>query len=305
MKKLNLNVIRIDGGTQSREHIYDEAVTDYADRLRAGDAFPAVVVFFDGADHWLADGFHRFHAHRAAERASIEADVRDGTRRDAILYSLGANDTHGLRRSSAEKRKAVETMLRDAEWANWSDSKIATICRVDHKTVAARRAAILGNSQDAPTVRTVERGGKTYQQDTSRIGKAERSPAPPAPAPSPTPAPKAPKSDRDLSNAEEAFGGFDPVAELEDAHKQLQDAERRIEALTKDDIAAELNKQIGIRQGIEARLSVEMEKVGQLQKELDAYGRWFAELRKVTGLERRSDITRFVREAANDKSEAL
>jgi ParB-like nuclease domain. len=139
LKKLNLNAIRIDGGTQSRVEINNEAVSDYAEAVKVGIEFPPVIVFHDGADHWLADGFHRFHAHKQAGKASIQADVRDGTVRDAILYSLGANCTHGLRRSNADKRKAVGAMLADAEWAKWSDRKIAEACGVSQPFVSGMR----------------------------------------------------------------------------------------------------------------------------------------------------------------------
>lgn len=175
MKKLNLNAIRIDGGTQARVEINMDAVGDYAEALKAGVELPPVVVFFDGADHWLADGFHRYHAHKQADKASIAADVRNGTVRDAVLFSLGANWTHGLRRTNADKRKAVETMLADAEWVKWSDNKIAQACGVSDKTVAAHRAAIFGNSEDAkPATRKVQRAGKTYEQDTTKIGKSTK-----------------------------------------------------------------------------------------------------------------------------------
>lgn len=176
MKKININAIRIDGGTQSRVEIDMEVVGDYAEAVTVGIDFPPIVVFNDGADQWLADGFHRYHAHTQAGKASIAAEVREGTVRDAILYSLGANGTHGLRRSNADKRKAVDTMLRDAEWVGWSDSKIAKACGVSDKTVASRRTAIFGNSEDAqPAVRNVERAGKTYQQNTANIGKGDAS----------------------------------------------------------------------------------------------------------------------------------
>lgn len=139
MKSLNIKTIRIDGGTQSRAEINNEIVTEYADAIKAGTEFPAVVVFNDGAHNWLADGFHRFHAHNQAGKASISADVRTGTARDAVLYSLGANGTHGLRRTNADKHKAVQIMLADAEWAKWSDRKIAEACEVTHPFVASIR----------------------------------------------------------------------------------------------------------------------------------------------------------------------
>lgn len=229
MKKLNLNAIRIDGGTQSRVEINNEAVSDYAEAVKVGIEFPPVIVFHDGADHWLADGFHRFHAHKQAGKASIPADIRAGTVRDAILFSLGANCTHGLRRSNADKRKAVQTLLADPEWAEWSDSKIAQACGVDHKTVAAHRASILGNSQDASAVRSVERAGKKYRQDTSQIGKKTpgRSPitpqsAPPAPVQAPAvPPAAAPALAPDPAAEPEDFGPSE--SEIADAMRAQED----------------------------------------------------------------------------------
>lgn len=139
MKKLNINTIRIDGGTQSRVEISMEAVAEYAEAIKDGIEFPAVVVFHDGADHWLADGFHRYHAHKQAGKVSILAEIRSGTVRDAILHSLGANASHGLRRSNADKRKAVTAMLADDEWAGWSDRKIAEACGVSQPFVSGIR----------------------------------------------------------------------------------------------------------------------------------------------------------------------
>lgn len=176
MKTINIKTINIGSGElQSRAAINNEIVTEYAEAIKAGAEFPAVVVFNDGAENWLADGFHRFHAHNQAGKTSILADVRQGTNRNAILYSLGANGTHGLHRTNADKRKAVTTMLNDFEWAAWSSNAIAKACGVSHTFVDSLRAspAILQPLQDkAPTTRTVERNGKTYEQNTANIGKA-------------------------------------------------------------------------------------------------------------------------------------
>jgi hypothetical protein len=101
------------------------------------------------------------------------SDVRIGTQRDAILFACGANAKQGLRRSNEDKRKAVGTLLADAEWGQWSDNAISKACCVSNHMVATMRAH-LGEFQDSPPAdgkRTVERGGTTYDQDTSKIGK--------------------------------------------------------------------------------------------------------------------------------------
>lgn len=146
-KLLGMDAIRIDGGTQSREKIDEAVVGDYADLIADGVQFPAVRVYFDGVSHYLADGFHRYHAHRKAFRGAIEVDVEKGTLRDAILYSLGANHEHGLRRTNADKRKAVQAMLNDFEWQEWSNGEIARRCHVSERLVANVRGS------DAPEVR--------------------------------------------------------------------------------------------------------------------------------------------------------
>lgn len=170
MKKLNLNAIRIDGGTQSRVEIHTEVASEYADAIKGGAEFPPVVVFHDGADYWLADGFHRYHAHKQAGKASISAEVKTGTQRDAVLYSLGANCAHGLRRSNADKRKAVAAMLADAEWSQWSDRKIAEACGVSHPFVSAMR-----KPKEVVTVTTPAPEKPSAAVESDSAPKAEKS----------------------------------------------------------------------------------------------------------------------------------
>jgi branched-chain amino acid transport system substrate-binding protein len=43
---------------------------------------------------------------------------------DAILYSVGANEMHGLRHTNEDKRRAVLTLLNDPGWSKWSDPEI-------------------------------------------------------------------------------------------------------------------------------------------------------------------------------------
>ena len=114
-----------DPGAQMRVEMRPETVNDYASDMLAGAVVPPVVLFFDGSDYWLADGFHRVEAARKIDRDSILAEVRNGTARDAILHGVGSNASHGLLRTQADKRRAIERLLTDPEWARWSDRKIA------------------------------------------------------------------------------------------------------------------------------------------------------------------------------------
>ncbi len=146
---LDVRKVRIDGGTQVRLQIDPSVVEEYVDRICSGDVFPPIVVFFDGQDHWLADGFHRFRACCQLRRAAVECRLLAGTRRDAILFALKANNTHGLRRTNTDKRHAVELVLADEEWAKRSDRWIADVCGVGRDLVGEVRRE-LSDSDSSP-----------------------------------------------------------------------------------------------------------------------------------------------------------
>lgn len=161
---LSLQKIIIDAGTQSRAKIDENVVADYADRMKDGDQFPPVIVFTDGKSSWLADGFHRFFAAKRCGAPGINCEVRDGSLRDAILFSFGANTSHGLRRTAADKRKAVIAMLEDIEWQDWADREIARHCGVSHPMVASIRKELGLEKKET----TFARGGKTLKRTEPR-----------------------------------------------------------------------------------------------------------------------------------------
>ncbi len=139
-----------DCGAQMRVEMKPDVVREYADEMAAGTIFPAVEVYYDGSIYWLAEGYHRVAAARLIERETIDAEVLDGGERDAILHGIGSNASHGLRRTQADKRRAVERLLRDEEWSKWSNRKIAEAAKVDHKTVANVRRDLLGGEFPTP-----------------------------------------------------------------------------------------------------------------------------------------------------------
>jgi len=141
MKSVSLEIesIRIDGGTQMRERIHTDTVDDYAESYSDGANMPPLDVFFDGKEHWLGNGFHRYHAVRKIGRKEVECFIHKGTLREAILFAAGCNDTNGLRRSPADKHAAVTKLLNDPEWVKRSDIWIAETTRVSRDLVASCR----------------------------------------------------------------------------------------------------------------------------------------------------------------------
>jgi hypothetical protein len=200
MKTINIKLIRIDGGTQQRVSIDQDAVSEYAEAIDDGAEFPPVLVYFDGVDYWLVDGFHRYWAHMRLGRASIKVDDEPGTLEDAQLRSVGVNDKHGLRLTNADKRKKVTFLLASPKWSAWSDREVARKCGVGHTLVSVIRASLSApDSEEAPAQRTyTTKHGTTATMNTGAIGRSnddeaaagrgtvDPAPPPPAAAPAPT-----------------------------------------------------------------------------------------------------------------------
>jgi hypothetical protein len=170
--EIRLNEIRMDGSTQPRSNIDLFAVSQYADEMRSGAQFPDVILFYDGSDFWLADGFHRVQAAVDAGLNAINADVRQGTRRDALLFSAGANVSQGMRRTKEDERRAALTLLNDKEWRKWSDEKIARQCGVDEEMVRAMRSSVARHSEDGS--RHANRNGASHEERTEALSKTAR-----------------------------------------------------------------------------------------------------------------------------------
>ena len=167
---LNLNVLRIDGGTQSRDTLNQDVINTYAENMAAGDKFPDVTVYFNGLEYYLADGFHRYFATKKLGKTSIGCNVATGTLRDAILFSKGANADNGLHRSNATKRKIVIDMLNDFEWGGWNNVEIAKACRVSAEFVRKIKAELNVKTESVK----YKMGEKTFERKaTKETTKAE------------------------------------------------------------------------------------------------------------------------------------
>lgn len=164
VKRIPLHLLTIDRAVQIRTTTHYPLVLEYSEMIAQGVKFPPITVFHrDGQPYYVADGFHRLKAHELACSPDISCEVRDGTKRDAILFAVGANAHHGLRRSSTDKRRAVIALLSDKEWGKWSDAEVARQCRVSTNLVRDVRSILHGPTKEEER-RKYKRGGKVLEK---------------------------------------------------------------------------------------------------------------------------------------------
>lgn len=189
-KQLLIESIRTDGGTQSRAEIHQDTVAEYVEAIQAGAKMPPLLVFQDGSDYWLAEGFHRLLAHQQAGKRNVLCEIKQGTREDAAWASAGANVTHGLRRTNADKRKATEMAIRLRPDMN--DVSLANHCGVHPNHVAAVRRSLEATSQIVRSDTRVRSDGTRFKMPSAPPTRPHATPPPPVRTPSAPPTPSAP-----------------------------------------------------------------------------------------------------------------
>ncbi len=175
LAEIEIAQIRFDDVKYPREHINEDAVHEYSETMKKKVRFPEIEVYRSGGTFWLSDGRHRLEAGKMAGMTTIWAKVYQGTQRDAILHSFEANLGCGVRRTNADKRKAVKIVLQDPEWRNWNDTKIASRCHVSPPLVKEVKEEFAGKAHgkelDGGNSSIVERNGKRFPQKRKAAAK--------------------------------------------------------------------------------------------------------------------------------------
>jgi hypothetical protein len=204
-----LDQIRLDGDTQPRESLDLNIVDHYAQDMLDGTVFPPGKVRFDGSHHWLSSGYHRYHARRKADFKDMECEVRPGTRDDARWDCLAENKAHGLRRTNADKARAVKLALKQKPES--SAEVIAEHVGVSVRTVFSYRKE-LEEAKLIP-VTTQRQGADGRTINTSNIGKTPSKPTDSTGPMTPATSPKAPVAP--LTAIDMDFDG--PGAQVQDS----------------------------------------------------------------------------------------
>lgn len=131
VRMVGLRSLTLDPDLQSRcktDIGHARAVTDFV--LKNGPISEPIVVFDDTRNLWVADGVHRVSGYREAARVnlrfkSIRAEIRPGTRDDAIVFLAGANqDKTYLKRTPGDIKRAFFMLMNHPKWSVKSATSI-------------------------------------------------------------------------------------------------------------------------------------------------------------------------------------
>jgi hypothetical protein len=150
-------------GTQFLRATVDQAVlTGYMRLIADGIALPAIVLFYDGTDYHIGDGFHRYKAALGLGQPEMLAEVRPGNRLDALWFAMG----HSASSLSIDEKRAL-ALRALALWPIKSQRAIAKQLACD-KGVINRLVSIY------PQLARPEEEGKVrgpYQPSPDRLAK--------------------------------------------------------------------------------------------------------------------------------------
>lgn len=163
-----------------RKHIEN----DLMPKIRDGATLHPITVYKVGGYYYVTDGRHRVEAYRNLGHAEVLADVYLGTWEDAFRAALTANQNHGLRLTSLDKRKIVQSAI-DHWRADLESGTISVQELANRVGNAVNRTLVyeMVNEQEIekPASVTVNRGGSTFEMPTRNIGR-KRTGASPEPA---------------------------------------------------------------------------------------------------------------------------
>lgn len=254
-------------------------------------------------DGMILDGGNRY---RACLQAGVEPTFREFDGDNLVTFVLSAN-LH-RRHMTAGQQAAIVASAQD--WAKAQPAsrpeKAGNLAPLSEKagnlaglSTVADRAAQSGASE-----RTQRMADKVARKDPGLAAKVARGevslPKAVEEVTGKRPGVRAKAVEQQEHDAamQEVADDFDPIADLEAAHREIELLNARIKAMSVDDTGKELAKQIEIRQGIEGRLAQETTKVHELDRQLRRMGKIMEDLRKITGAKSNSEVVAAVRAMA-------
>lgn len=173
--ELDRKLLRKDDKTQPRDKLDRKYIEDLVCDWGKGARFEPALAYYDGQYYWLIDGYHREAALEKLNEAKILIEIHRGTLEDARWHSYSVNQHKALKRSNADKRRAIIGALKHPYGAGRSNVQIAEHCGVDEGTVRTWRKKLENNGEIKSSHKcAVIHHGKTHSQKTTHVSSSKQ-----------------------------------------------------------------------------------------------------------------------------------
>ena len=179
IKTIFLEDVDVDHSPMVRADLRPEVIEEYSAIYKKDKKkMPVIDLFMEAGNKKLliGDGMHRLQAMRSLNFKACQANVHAGVYEDALKYALLANERHGIRRSQADKRRAVEEAIK--QWPKVSNVQIATLASVDDHTVKAVRDWLEQQGKVAPEPIRTSKDGAERPASISKTSESRGSDTP-------------------------------------------------------------------------------------------------------------------------------
>jgi len=174
-----------------------DVVQEYADAYRCGLLVHPLDVFREkGTERYIvADGEHRLLALRAAKVDEVDVLLHEGDEVAALDFAIGCNQSHGLRRTKADRYHAFTRIMETPALRDKyrTDTDLADKVGVAIRTVKDYKVEWRNSeSDDKETRRTKEKAREAAKKSTKNghAARTEVAPKKPEPPAKPPPADK-------------------------------------------------------------------------------------------------------------------
>ncbi len=135
--RLSLDDVVSDQSVDIRQRMDETTIQEYMDIF---DRLPPVTVYEKPEGYLLADGFHRVAAAHRLGRTQVEAEVRKGTREDALEFAAYANASAPLKLTSEERRIGIRRL--NMIHPNWPPQQLGSLMQCSDAVVRTVLQAI-------------------------------------------------------------------------------------------------------------------------------------------------------------------
>lgn len=162
-----------------------DVVLEYADAYRCGLITEPLDVFREkGTERYVvADGENRLLALRAAKIAEVPVRLHEGDEVAALDFAIGCNQTHGLRRSKADKYHAFARIMETSELRDKyrTDTELSEKVGVSKRTIADYKVEWRNSESSSKPARRAKEKAQTTAHKHNGVEHREVKKADPAP----------------------------------------------------------------------------------------------------------------------------